>query len=56
MSRKLKVAKVPVDMNSKKLEAVVRQIERVRNGDKLKSFTVRELEAMRDELLVEING
>ena len=51
-----KNTKSVVTMASRKLEAIVGQIARTKGSKGTASFTIKELEAMRDELLVEING
>lgn len=56
MSRKLKPSKNAAPLVSRKLEAIVRQIARVESGEDTSSFTIKELKAIRDELLVEANG
>lgn len=43
-------------MAARQLEAIVRQIARVKNGEKPISFTLNELDLMREDLLVELNG
>ena len=56
MSKKRKPSNNSVPMTSRKLEALVKQMHRIRNDGDVSSFTMRELETMRDELLAEING
>jgi hypothetical protein len=53
MSKKNKTV---VSLASRKLEAIVGQIARTKDADGTASFSMRELETMRDELLAEING
>ena len=51
-----KKTKSVVTIASRKLEAIVGQIARTKDSKGTASFTMKELETMRDELLVEING
>lgn len=55
MSKKNKPLKIVASIVDRKLEAVIRQIARVRNGEN-SSFTVKELESFKEELLAKING
>ena len=55
MSKKNKPLKVVASIADKKLEAIIKQIARVKEGES-SSFTVKELESFKEELLAEING
>ena len=53
MSKKQKP--VQVSLANRKLETIMKQIARIQRSEDTSTFKMKELEAMRDELLVEIN-
>lgn len=56
MSKNKKAIKIYfVPMAARKLESIVKQIARIKSGESTSTFTMHELNAMREGLLAELN-